>query len=59
MEISGKRGRPKKSWKICVLGDMRENGVRPADAQIPMNWKRLTSNIDPAKAGLVRAKEED
>ncbi|KAL1465790.1 hypothetical protein WDU94_005331 [Cyamophila willieti] len=41
-------GRPKKTWKNCVIEDMRAKGVRRVEAQDRDTWRRLTKNFDPA-----------
>ena len=50
IEVAGgrKRGRPEKTWKNCVIKDMREKGVSLEDAQDRDIWKRLIKNVDPA-----------
>ena len=44
---TGKRGRPSKSWKECILADMKSRGVQKEDALDRTKWKELTHAADP------------
>ncbi|XP_066946930.1 uncharacterized protein [Macrobrachium rosenbergii] len=39
--------RPRKRWKDCVRGDLREKGIDEAEAQNRNTWRRLIRNGNP------------
>ena len=49
LEVEGRRprGRPRKRWKTCVEGDMRELGVREEDVEDREHWRRLIARLTP------------
>ena len=49
MEVEGRRrrGRPRRRWKDCVEGDLREKGLVGDEYEDRGQWKRSVKNSDP------------
>ena len=47
MQVEGRRARPKRRCRDCVVEDIREKGLTEEDVQDWSEWRRRARNSDP------------
>ena len=54
-EVSGSRGRPKKTWKKQVENEMKKNGLGKEDARDRTKWRGIvkTMNMPTPSTGKI------
>ena len=52
------RGRPKKTWKECVIQDIAEAGVQETAAADRAVWKTVIKRLTPSQKGQPDAKRK-